>query len=188
MFKLVNFLFLLVLLKGCGGKPGVTNPEAPAPVILGDKACSEFGKADCPGPKCEFYNNACEEKSVVLEIKRKKLEEELEDLKNKPENEKTEEEKKKQKELEEKLEEELKKSGTNNDKEQENLAKYNEQFKDYIASFDNPKDPPKWVLVGDGEQNNNDGKYELPKDISDYIAGIDDVKAAAKKICPQKTL
>ena len=108
----------------------------------------------------------------------KQLEQELDDLngnldKTKKEGEKLEEETKNQ--------EELKKPGTNNNKEEENLAKYNEQFKDYVASFNAPQDPPKWDLLGGGEQNNANGKYDLPDDVINYIAGIDDVKADAKK-------
>ena len=106
MFRFINFLFLLVLLNGCGAKPGVTNPDAPAPVIPADKACSEFLKADCPAPRCEFYNGVCEEKATALKAKKKILKQEkarkkqeLETLDRKPEDQKTNEEKQKTEDL-----------------------------------------------------------------------------------------
>lgn len=73
-----------------------------------------------------------------------------------------------------KVDEEVKNKNKNNqkntaNKEQENRQKYEAQFSAYMTSFNNPQDPLKWALLGDGDQNKDDGKYDLPNNISEYI-------------------
>ena len=174
--------------------------DCPSPKCTFYKGCKE------PAHALKEQQEDLKAEQKKLEEEKAQKEKELETLNHKPENEKTdiekETEKKLEKELEdtskkldkikkqeEKLEQERKEQERKKQKElnktasteAENLVKYNAQFNDYITSFNNPKEPAKWVLLGDGEQNKDDGKYDLPQGVSDYIAGINDVKVGAKK-------
>lgn len=63
-------------------------------------------------------------------------------------------------------------NNNNNNNGPELLNEYNQQFEDYIAELDNPKNPPAWTLSNDALTEY--GRYKLPEKVKTYVNSIAD--------------